>query len=91
MRHGYPTPDANPVFQYHGVIIIIIIIIIILIIIIFMVNTTQFLSMEIVEDFFAQLCHPANQLGKAKAGQCKVNAWQYKTVSFSGFKKPLNG
>ena len=25
MRHGYPPPDAKPVFQYHGIINIIII------------------------------------------------------------------
>ena len=29
VRHGYSPPDANPVFQYNGVIIIIVIIVII--------------------------------------------------------------
>ena len=46
MRHSYPPSDANPVLQYHGVIIItitiiiIIIIIITIIIIIFIINSS---------------------------------------------------
>ena len=32
VRHSYPPPDANPVLQYHGIIIIIIIILNIIII-----------------------------------------------------------
>ena len=37
LRHGYPLPDANPVFQYHGRIIIIIVVVVIFIIIIIII------------------------------------------------------
>ena len=37
MRHGYPPPDANPVFKYHRFIIIIIIIIVAVVVIIIII------------------------------------------------------